>query len=209
MSKNIFAEIAILFILLLLFFGLGCKNPFTTRESPPPVGQEGDWNTPSSPMVVMENLFNSYNQKIIGNFNLCFSDNFKFSAPQDSIEAISQGQGWLFENWDVSVERGVAELIFATSRQAIDSLDFFLIWRLDPSQNDIVGDTTAIFYRDYTLYKLVGSPPETTVYRGLATFYLEETAFNWWSIYMWEDIPWQTGQPDWADFKAEFRRQLP
>jgi hypothetical protein len=204
--KNRLVKLAIIFILLLAFLSLDCKNPFTTRESPSPVGQEGDWNTPSSPTVAMENLFNSYNQKIIGNFTLCFSLDFRFSAPQDSIQAISQGRGWIFEDWDVSVERGTADLLFATSRQAIDSLDFFLIWRSDPSQNDIIGDTTAIFYRDYTLCKLVGSPPETTIYQGLATFYLEETAFNWWSIYLWEDIPRQVGQPDWADFKAEFRR---
>lgn len=206
MTKNLFTKLIILFIWLVIVFSFSCKNPFSTRESPPPVGQEGDWNTPFSPSVVMQNLLNSYNQKIIGNFSLCLSDTFRFSAYYDSIEAASQGNEQLFENWDVSVEVGVTELLFATSRQNIDSLDFFLTWRSDPSQSDIIEDSTAIFYRDYTLYELVGSPPETTIFRGLATFHLEETALNWWSIYLWEDIPIEN--LNWADFKADFRGQF-
>ncbi len=201
------AQLVTLCVLLALTLTLGCKNPFATRQSPPPVGEEGDWNTPSSPLVVTENLLASYNQKIIGNFNLCFSDSFRFSAPQDSIQAQSQGRGWLFENWDVSVEKEAAELLFNTSRQNVDSLDFLLLWEPDPTQSDITGDSTAILYRNYTLYEFVGYPqPETTIFRGLAIFYLEEGGLSWWSIYLWEDLPRQIGQPDWAAFKSQFRR---
>jgi hypothetical protein len=185
----------------------GCKNPFKTRRSPPPVISLGTWETPASPEVVIDNLFHAYNEKIIGNFIQCLSDSFRFSAPEDSIDATNQGRPELFANWDRSVEVSVTTSIFNTSSQNPDSFNYVLWFYLNPELPDEVGDTLAVLSRDYELliFDLKATPPETTLAKGTATFHMIQTSF-WWSIYFWSDFPAETGKDDWADFKAEFRQ---
>ncbi len=199
-----------LFFVLLLgcFCILDCKNPFKTRSSPPPKFSEGTWETPALPEIVIQNLLNAYNEKVIGNFIQCLYDSFRFSAPEDSIDAVNQGRTDLFEDWDRSVEISVTTSIFNTSRQNPDSLSYLLSFHLTPPVPDDLGDTLAVLSRDYELLILDSkvTPPETTWAKGTATFKMIQTSLNWWSIYLWTDIPAVTGEDDWADFKARFRQ---
>jgi len=204
-----FWHFPLLFLLLIGYFSpWGCKNPFKTRNSPPPKKNEGTWETPASPEIVIQNLLSAYNEKIIGNFILCLSDSFRFSAPEDSIDAVNQGRADLFANWDGSVEIEVTRSIFSTFRQNTDSLNYVLSFRLTPPVPDDIGDTVATLSRDYELFisDLRAAPPETTFARGTATFYMRQTSLNWWSIYFWVDVPAIPGEEDWADFKARYRR---
>lgn len=192
-----------LHIFIILFIGiflLECKNPFKTRKSPPPKGQVGTWSTPSKPEIGLENLMYSYNEKIIENFNLCLSDTFVFSAPEDSIE-----REYLYSDWDKSIEKMVTANIFNTSRQHPDSIDFFFIDFKTIGKGEIT-DSTEILFVDYTL-KIWRYKPEEEVIKaeGTSTFHLKETGLNWWSIYFWEDRPKSPGGYNWADFKAEYR----
>lgn len=186
----------------------GCKNPFKTRNSPPPESREGTWETPALPEIVIENLLNAYRERIIDNFTECLSDSFTFSAPEDSIDATNYGRPWLFESWDREVEIRVTDNIFKTVRQNPDSTDYDLYLHLTSPSQDEENDTVAIFYRDYELlvYDLKASPPETTWAKGTAAFHMTRTSLNWWSIYFWSDIPAAAGEDDWADFKARFRQ---
>lgn len=198
--------------LFLMLWGLffffcfqGCKNPFKTRKSPPPVITEGTWDTPFRPEIVIQNLMHAYNEKVIGNFILCLSDSFRFSAPEDSVKAVQENREELFANWDKSTEVSVTTSIFSTFRQNVDSISFTLSFNPVPPVPDEVGDTIAILLRDYQLfiYDLKSAPPETA--QGTATFRMRQTSLNWWSIYFWSDIPDVSGGYDWGDFKAEFR----
>lgn len=195
------------FLLLGYFCICGCKNPFKTRSSPPPKFSEGTWETPALPEIVIQNLFYAYNEKIIGNFIQCLCDSFRFSAPEDSIDATNQGRAELFADWSRSVEIKVTTSIFNTSRQNPDSLSYILSFHSTLPVPDEVGDTLAVLSRDYELFifDLQASPPETTLAKGTATFQMRQTSLNWWSIYFWSDIPAQAGENDWADFKAKFR----
>jgi hypothetical protein len=192
--------------LILFFCSQGCKNPFKTRKSPPPVITEGTWDTPFSPEIVIQNILHAYNEKVIGNFILCLSDSFRFSAPEDSIKAVQNNREELFANWDKSTEVSVTTSIFTTFRENADSISYTLLFYPDPSRPDDISDTLAILSRSYDLSISTSIPPETTLVKGTATFHMRQTSLNWWSIYLWNDIPEVSGGYDWGDFKAEFRQ---
>ncbi|MCJ7578857.1 MAG: hypothetical protein MUO91_10450 [candidate division Zixibacteria bacterium] len=190
--------------MVFFFYLQGCKNPFKTRKSPPPIITEGTWDTPYRPEIVIQNLLHAYNEKIIGNFILCLCDSFRFSAPEDSIDAFNRGRPELFANWDKSTEINVTTNIFTTFRQNVDSISYVLSFA-PTSVPDDVSDTVAVLSRDYELSISKSTPPETKLAKGTATFYMRQTSFYWWSIYFWSDIPDVSGD-DWGDFKAEFRQ---
>lgn len=199
--------VSLLSFLLLGYFCIsGCKNPFKTRNSPQPKGREGTWETPAEPKIVIQNLFYAYNEKIIGNFIQCLCDSFRFSAPEDSIDAVSDGWYELFARWDRSVEISVTTSIFNTARQNPDAFGYVVSF-LSTHPPDEVYDTLAVLSRDYELliFDLKATPPETTLAKGTATFHMRQTSFSWWSIYFWSDIPAEADKDDWADFKAGFR----
>ncbi|MDH4222610.1 MAG: hypothetical protein OEV55_03615 [candidate division Zixibacteria bacterium] len=193
-------------ILITAIIFCGCKNPFKTRNSPEPTGPRGTWYPPTTPETVVDlNLRNTYEEKIIDNYLLCFSDSFSFSAPEDSLEAIADNRPELFWNWDLAVERNVTFAIF--NQYMSGSLRFVLVMEKDPDQPDIKGDTTAILYRNYLLYLYDFSQEEPLVgtIKGISAFYLRESSYEHWSIYLWQDRPLVSGEKDWAFFKAGFR----
>ena len=194
-----------LFIILLIS-GLvfcGCKNPFKTRSSPEPTGPRGTFYPPTTPETVVDlNLKNAYNEKIIDNYLLCFSDSFIFSAPEDSLEAIADNRPELFWNWDLTVEKKVTFAIFNEYTSGLKRS--VLILGKDPDQQDIKEDTTAILYRRYWLY-LYDNNIQIGIYNGNSAFYLKESSYEHWTIYSWVDRPLLTDEDDWADFKAQFR----
>ncbi|HEX7400713.1 MAG TPA: hypothetical protein VF369_00915 [candidate division Zixibacteria bacterium] len=201
--------IFILILILMLNLCLsGCKNPFRTRESPPPIISEGTWETPSQPEIVIQNLLYAYNERIIGNFIQCLADSFRFSAPEDSLDAVNQGRTDLFAGWDRSVELSVTTRIFDISRQYPDSISYVLSFDLTPPVPDDIGDSLSTLSREYELLTISGktAPPESTLAKGIATFWMRETSLNWWSIYLWKDIAAVANSADWADFKAQFRQ---
>jgi hypothetical protein len=201
----------IFIMILIMMLSLCCsgfKNPFRTRKSPTPIISEGTWETPSQPEVVIQNLLYAYNERIIGNFNQCLADSFRFSAPEDSLDAVNQGRTDLYTDWDRSVELSVTTRIFDISRQYPDSISYFLSINSTPSVPDDIGDSLATLSREYELLILSGktTPPESTLAKGIATFWMRETSLNWWSVYLWKDIPAVANTEDWADFKAQFRQ---
>ena len=194
--------------LVFLLCQAGCKNPFKTRKSPPPIAEtEGTWNTPSQPEVTITNLFHAYNERIISNFDRCLCDSFRFSAPEDSQKAVQDNREELFAAWDKSAEVSVTTNIFITFRQNVDSISYLLLFDPVPPVPDDVTDSTATLLRDYELFifDMKAAPMETTLAKGTATFHLQQTSLNWWCICFWGDIPEVSGGYDWGDFKAEFR----
>lgn len=191
-------------IYLFILIAACAKNPFSTRGTQDPYGSAGTWETPQSPGVTVQNLLFAYNEMVISNYQLCFCDSFLFSSPEDSIDAVNDGRGDLFADWDKQVEVGVANNLFSIY-SANDTLNLLLT--LTPAENysDIIEDTSAVLYRSYNLV-LMATASDTVIARGLATFHLFQEQLNWWTIYLWEDIPAVSGELDWGDIKAEYRR---
>lgn len=183
------------------------KNPFSTRDTEDPYGSAGTWETPQSPAVALQNLFFAYNEMVISNYQLCFSDSFLFSSPEDSIDAVNDGRGDLFVDWNKQVEVGVANNIFSTF-SAADTLDLFLTLTSAEDYIDVIEDTSAVLYRSYSLVLInaAAGSADTVSARGLASFHLYQEQLNWWTIYLWQDIPAVSGETDWGDIKAEYRR---
>jgi hypothetical protein len=195
-------------IAFFMLLACGCaKNPFSTRTSEPPLGAGGTWETPQSPEVTIRNLLFAYNEKVISNYELCLSDSFVFSAPEDSIDAINSGRGDLFADWDQSVEIASATIIFRNFTGS-DTLSLFLTLGQSPEHVDIIEDSTAVLYRNYNLLivKVSAGVPDSAAASGLATFHLTQEQLNWWTIRWWEDLPAGTNAYSWGDFKAEYRR---
>jgi hypothetical protein len=198
---------ALVWMILLLFLW-GCKNPFRTRESPPPAAEtEGTWKTPSEPADVIQNLFYAYNEMVISNFDRCLCDSFKFSAPEDSIKAVQDNRDELFADWGRSVEVSVTANMFSLFRQRSDSVSLTLLFDPVPPLPDDISDTAAVLLRDYEIYvfDMKAVPAETTLAKGTATFHMEQTSLNWWCIRFWSDVPEVSGGYDWGDFKAQFK----
>lgn len=195
-------------ILLSMVFILvsGClKNPFNSRQSQDPAGSTGTWETPATPEVVLLNLLFAYNEMNIQNYQLCFADDYVFSASQDSIEAEAEGNGYLFRLWDKSVEVSATENMFVHFSVENRSLDLILSQSTD--YPDSIGDSLAVLYRDYIIriIEIDSLQADTVRIEGLVSFSTSRTLFNWWSIYQWNEIPTSGDSYRWADFKAEYR----
>jgi hypothetical protein len=204
-------QMRVLLIVASLAFMLcvpGCKNPFHTRKSPPPVTETGGtWKTPSEPEDVVDNLFYAYNEMVAANFDRCLCDSFRFSAPEDSAQAVQDNRAELFADWDRRVELRVASQIFSLLQTRPDSISLELRFDPDPPVPDDVSDSTAILERDYELViiDMKADPWHTVTAQGTATFQMRQTSLNWWCIYFWRDVPKKSGDYDWGDFKAQFR----
>jgi hypothetical protein len=185
----------------------GCKNPFRTRSSPPPVTEtEGTWKTPSEPQDVIDNLLNAYNEMVISNFDRCLCDSFRFSAPEDSIAAVQDNREELFADWDRNAEVSVTAKIFSSFRQNPDSMSYVLFFNSTIPTPDDISDSTAVLLRDYEIliFDLKSDPNQKSA-KGTATFHMQQTSLNWWCILFWSDIPAEPGGFDWGDFKAQSR----
>ena len=200
--------IFILASLALVLCVLGCKNPFRTRKSPPPVTETGGtWKTPSKPNGVVDNLFYAYNEMVVANFDRCLCDSFRFSAPEDSAQAVQDNRAELFADWDRRVELRVTSQIFNLLQTKSDSVSLELRFDPDAPVPDYVTDSTAVLLRDYELViiDMKASPWNTLTADGTATFHMRQTSLDWWCIHFWQDMPKKPGEYDWGDFKAQFR----
>lgn len=141
----------------------------------------------------------------IQNYQLCFSDDYRFSSTQDSIEAEGEGNGYLYRFWDKAAEVSSAENMFASFSQDNRTLD--LIFSPSGDYPDSIGDSLAVLYRDY-IVRIINTDSlntDTTLIEGSASFSASRSLFNWWSIYLWTMIPGTGSEYNWADFKAEYR----
>jgi hypothetical protein len=196
-----------LFVVILILSLWGCaKNPFSARGSEPPLGAGGTWETPATPEMALQNLLFAYNERVISNYELCFSDSFLFSSPEDSIDAVNNGRPDLFADWDRQAEVASATNIFRTFSDT-DTMSLYLALLPSPDNNDLVEDSLATLYRNYviTIVQVHAGVPDTARAEGLATFHLWQEGLNWWTLWWWEDLPARSGALDWGDFKAEYR----
>ncbi len=190
---------------MLSFWGCA-KNPFSTRGSEPPLGSSGTWETPAKPEMALQNLLFAYNERVISNYESCFSDSFLFSSPEDSIDAVNNGRPDLFAGWDKQIEIASATNIFRTFTGS-DTMSLYLTLLPSHDNPDLVEESLAILYRNYTvtIVQIHAGVPDTARAEGLATFHLWQEGLNWWMIRWWEDLPTPPGAYDWGDFKAEYR----
>ena len=196
-------------ITLLIIFGLlfvAClKNPFTTRDSQNPAGSSGTWETPATPEVVLLNLMFAVTENNIQNYQLCLADDYRFSATQDSIEAEGQGNGYLYRFWDKATEVSAMQNLFTSFAAENKYID--VIFSPSSDYPDDLGDSLSVLYRDYIIriIDVDTVAADTSFIQGQAEFSISRSMFNWWSIYLWSEVPISGTNDNWADLKAEYR----
>lgn len=191
-------------ILVLGLAGLifsGCQNPFSSRKPEKPLGQTGSWEFPSTPNTVLKNLGLAYNEKILTNYETCFSSDFQFE-----VDYFLTGQ-FGSRTWNRDIELTTASKIYSTYTKYSDSIQYLVaIFPSADLPDDIQQDTIAILYRSYELLQMHSqSEPETTVVTGVATFHLRQENYSFWLITKWFDQHTNSTSPSWGDFKAQFR----
>ncbi|MCK4656181.1 MAG: hypothetical protein KAT85_04095 [candidate division Zixibacteria bacterium] len=188
-------------ILLLALVALSCSDPFSGRGSEPPSESQGTYLTPVDPEIVLFNLENSYNERIIANFVQCLDTNFVFHFDHLLFGEFADS-GWTYNS-----EVSLTEKMFANYRKNADTRSLWLSMRIVPGL-DRVEDTIAVLHREYQLNIITDidkAIPDTIRYVGTATFELVEMGFNLWSIREWRDYHQTSTDTSWADFKNGFR----
>lgn len=166
---------------------VGCSL-FEPRQPEPPTGQEGRWNAPVSPGVVISNLEYAFEDQNIENYMTAFASDFVFTADDRDTLLFPSGT---FSDWDYSVEREVAARIF-------DDADW-----IDLAFTDSLVDSTAERADFYENYEFTVSAQNPIYGRGLALFYLRREEDGYWAVFEWRDFRQDT--TDWGVLKGTYR----
>ena len=189
------------YALLFMILTISCTNPFSARESEPPSENEGTYITPVEPQLVLVNLEASYNEKIITNYMQCLDTLFAYRY--DFLQFQGPDSGWGYNS-----EISLTDKIFAAFRSSSESISLSLSLAPIESLPDLEDDTTATIHREYELISISDidiAMPDTTFYRGTASFELIETGVNLWRLRRWTDNHASPNDTAWSDFKNGYR----
>lgn len=178
----------IIFIIPLLFSSC---DLLTTREPEAPDKPRDNFQIATTPEKLIENLQNSFNDKIAENYIMCFSqDKFNFSPSAGSLLKYSSLQNWdiksedlYFKNMINGVEKN-SQISLSFSKdvfnRAVDSVNFTAEYLLN------------IPFVDNQLPKS---------FTGTVNFTFVKDSTLQWVITRWQDFK-KENQPDWSDLKG-------
>jgi hypothetical protein len=190
--------------ILTLLAAAGCgwfepRNPIK-GETAAPV----PWVSPIEPELVLANMDTAmtYLSRGIDNYAKCYADTFHFYPyPDDANTLAQQGRDHVYDDWTLTVERDVTDLILGLAKTV--DLRF--------EGHDVVADDSQykIWEERYTLVIDYLSGQEET-YEGVARLELrvDPSQANQWYITRWQDFL-KAGQPDsvhtWGRLRGERR----
>ncbi len=189
-------RIAVPLCLILLAAGCGI---FETRQPQAPQQGRSDFQPPTSPDIVIQNLENAISDRNVDNYLSCLSDTnfggrtFVFVPTAD----VYRQYQYIFANWDKNSERAYFNNLAVQSSSSASSALVL------SSENLTLQGDSALFNADYTLIwpnKVSGYPQQV---EGNLQFFLGIDRNQNWSIYRWID----SGTGDsltWSDMKARF-----
>jgi hypothetical protein len=190
------------FLLICILILAGCADPFSGRESEPPISDAGTYIQPVTPQIVLFNLEQSYKELLVSNYLLCLDSSFFFKYDFVVRQIDENDSGWLYMD-----EIRLTESLF-NNRLADTMLSTSMALSVLAEQNDQAFDTMAILYRSYTITAIDNSNesnPDTSEYVGTSIFTMIENEQGLWSIIRWEDQHQNTNTPSWADYKNGYR----
>lgn len=175
----------------------GCaKNPFSLRDARDPIVGEGTYVTPVDPGIALDNLRFAVIERNIGHYLQVFSDSLSYTFDFLISDRPDSARGWGF-----SEETRIARNLFGSAG------NISLLWSLTPGRIDLHSDSTAVFYRTYTLDAVVmdADTLATLECTGDLILYLERNSLDLWWVQRWEDYHASAVQLSWADLKSRFR----
>ena len=183
----------------LLTLTSGC-DWFTTREPEEPTGgSKVEWEFPSSPRIVVDNLEVSVGQQSVRNYMLTFSaedgENVEFTfIPDPQTEANNPAK---FESWSLEQERNHVTSLFEKLPE--DSLVLFI----DRNWELVVLGDSADLSAEYELNIGQVGDIASRLMAGYLDFALKRSKDGGWYVTHWQDK--RTIEPYcWSDLKAQF-----
>jgi hypothetical protein len=184
-------------LFLSLFFVFGC-DIFESRDPEQPNQSRSNYDTPSEPQIVIQNLKNAFSDKNADNYRKNFAsgpplvDRNFFFLPTN--QALSRNPN-LWAGWTTEDEfQYFNNLIIRTPEELPITLSLF-------SENySPLGDST-IYTAEYSINvpNLSGAPD---IYEGSLKFSMITDNQAAWIIYYWEDITKENNR-SWSDLKIE------
>jgi len=194
MIKRVHHRAALAAIVLCL---TGCaKNPFGLRDAQDPVQDEGTYVTPIDPVIALDNLRFAMIEQNIGHYVQVFSDSLSYR-----FDYLLADRPDTLSGWGYAEETRIARNLFSAAG------DISLVWMTTPGRSDQLSDSTAVFYRTYTLDAVVMDADSlaTLSCGGDVIFYLERNSIDLWWVQSWEDFHESAQRLSWADLKSRFR----
>ncbi|NQT35143.1 hypothetical protein HQ587_08135 [bacterium] len=190
------------FILLLSLLLISCDLFSTRAPENPDDTSASEWQFPSSPRIVVNNLEIAVGRRSIVDYMKSFSDaseaemSFQFEADSET----QLRYPGLFDNWGRENERSHVLALFSPDNLPLDSLvELTIVLDREPV---VLGDSAEI-YADYELH--IGHKNETAPrqMQGQLDFGLKRADDGGWYLVFWRDVRID-GHDCWSDLKARF-----
>ena len=178
----------IIFIIPLLFSSC---DLLTTRVPERPEEPRDNFEFATTPEKLIENLENSFNDKVVENYIICFSpDEFRFSPSAGSSLKYSS-----LQNWDLkSEELYFKNMINSVVKNSEITLEFEGVF--------VKAADSANYSGVYELDVIFTDNQYPKFYTGTVNFTMvKDNSTLQWVIKGWQDFK-NENQPDWSDLKG-------
>ncbi len=185
-----------------VFLTSGC-GIFETRTPEAPQQGRSDFQPPTSPIIVVENLQNAIADLDVNNYIACLSDSnfggrvFTFSP---SPKAGSQYSG-IFLDWNRTSEEN-----YFNTLKSYSSGTSSPVLTLSNETLLLQGPDSAYYSANYTLIWPNKGPGDLQEVQGILQFYVGIDNNQNWSIYRWIDSGTSDSLKTWSDLKAQFNQ---
>jgi hypothetical protein len=172
---------------------------FVTREPQSPDQGRANFQPPTEPRLVIENLKNSFNDKNVQNYVACLVDTIFVNKRFRFIPSSEAAASFIFltQDWGVFEERKYFNSVVSKV-----SKDLPITLNLsDENYSSLSGDTLI-----YTANYFINVPHNSTEpksYAGNLQFNLVRDSRSNWSIYFWKDTR-SSNLPSWSEMKGLF-----
>lgn len=182
--------------------GLASCEIFSVRPSEEPTGGATRFALPQSPDIVISNMVNAISARDVVIYGDIFTEDFVFVPdPEDVLELENYYPG-VFSDWDIEIERDVAQHMLDPSRVSYASL------RFDEDEESVIEDTDST-YVVQEQYRFLIWMESLDTYAGSARFSMRRLPDGLWYIYDWQDSRPEAGGDDgagtWGMLKGKIR----
>jgi hypothetical protein len=192
------SHIALIPALLLLLTGCGL---FDTRTPENPITAGSNFESPTTPTIVLRNLENALEASNAGDYRRCFSDtsqglpSFSFIPSNQGIAAAPS----TFNSWGIIQEEQYIRNVFSELQDGQHCSVSF-----NPSNitQPIVGDSVQFTATYIASFPHTRAGAERDV-EGSLQFTLRKSQQNQWYIISWRDFD-NDSKPSWSVVKARF-----
>lgn len=186
----------IIFVIFLLSHGCGL---FDSRSVEPPSESRSNFEQPTTPNIVLNNLNFSIVEKNLDNYLRCFVDtNFSPRRFRYYPDAVSQASYPVFIGWNMNNEKSYySNLISFTNPDAPSNL-----FRSNIINNSFIDSAIVDF--DYIFIFNHNRQSVAVEAKGKLRFIMGTDSRGLWSIHSWYDFLDSNNDTTWSVIKANF-----